>query len=546
MKENSQVKISPIKQLSMIWLIPLVTVLIGGWMIYDYISQKGPVVTLHLKNADGIEVGKTAIKSRNVKLGVITEITLSDDFQSIIATAQMTPEAERMLKSDARFWVVKPRIGKAGVSGLETLLSGAYIALEPGMTGKSQVGFEVLETPPIAPQSAQGLRLLLTKRTPGKLEAGDPVLYQGFTVGRIEAVEFSPQEKQATYQLFINSPFESLVRTSTKFWVNSGMKMNLTAKGFNLAIGSVESLLTGGISFGVPEGQVEGEKVTQPLSQFPLYDTQELAEQSVFNRYVEFVMMFDESVRGLNVGAPVEYRGVPIGYVTKVPLELEKVNGSFSQRRIPVLVRIEPARIFQDSHNLSLVEFTKMLKTEFAAGLRGQLKTGSLLTGALFIDTEVYPNSPIREYSDYEGYPIFPTKVAGVAELQKKFGQLIEKMNNLPLENTVNSINQTMYSSNKAFVAFEKTNQQLTAILAQPSTEQLPESVQQSLMELQKTLQGYGPESQTYHNLQSTIHQLNQTMSQLRPLIQQLNHKPNALLFGSSKTEDLSPVGGRK
>lgn len=542
----TQTKVSPIKQISIIWLIPVLTVFIGAWMIYDYVSHQGPEITLHLNSAEGIEAGKTEIKSRNVKIGTIKSISLSDDFQSIIAKAQMTPEAENMLRTDTRLWVVKPRIGKGGVSGLDTLLSGAYIALEPGTTDKVANTFDILETPPVASQNEKGLRLILTKRTAGKLEVGDPVLYEGFTVGRIEKVDFSPAEKLAHYQLFIKSPFDQLVRTQSKFWVNSGMKMNLNTKGFNLDIGSIETLLTGGVSFATTEGQDEGKLVTQSLSKFELYDNQEAAEQSAFNQYVEFVMLFDESIRGLNEGAPVEYRGVPIGYVAKVPLELERVGDHFSQRKIPVLVRIEPARMFQDYQSISKAELTKLFKGEFATGLRGTLKTGSLLTGALFIDTEVFPKHKLTQESAYSGYPVFPTKVAGVAEIQKKFGQIIEKVNSLPIENTINNMNRAMQSSDKAFSAFAQTNQELTTLLRQSSTQQLPDSLKQSLEELQRTLNGYSPDSQAYQDLQSTMSQLNQTLDQLTPLIKQLNQKPNSVVFGKSNQADPVPVGGQQ
>ena len=542
----AQTKVSPIRQISIIWLIPVLTVFIGMWMIYDYVSHQGPEITLHLNSAEGIEAGKTEIKSRNVKIGTIKSISLSDDFQSIIAKAQMTPEAEKMLRTDTRLWVVKPRIGKAGVSGLDTRLSGAYIALEPGTTDKVENTFDILEAPPVASQNEKGLRLILTKGTTGKLEVGDPVLYEGFTVGRIEKVNFSPTEKLAHYQLFIKSPFEQLVRTQSKFWVNSGMKMNLNTKGFNLDIGSIETLLTGGVSFATTEGQDEGTLVTQPLSKFELYDNQEAAEQSAFNQYVEFVMLFDESIRGLNEGAPVEYRGVPIGYVAKVPLELEKIDDHFTQRKIPVLVRIEPARIFQSNEAISDEDFIDMFKGEFASGLRGTLKTGNLLTGALFIDTEIFPKSKLDNQDMYLNYLVFPTKVAGVAQIQRQFGQLIEKINNLPLENTVSSINKAMTSSDKAFSEFDQTNQELTMLLRQSSTQQLPDSLKQSLEELQRTLNGYSPDSQAYQDLQSTMSQLNQTLYQLTPLIKQLNQKPNSMVFGKSNQPDPVPAGGKQ
>lgn len=140
MSDNKQEKaeVQDIKQISSIWLVPVIALGIGIWMIAQYMMSKGPEVTLFLKTAEGIEVGKTEVKALNVRVGVITDVSLNDDYSAIIATAQIDKDAARMLKEDTLFWVVKPRIGKEGVSGLETLLSGAYVQLQPGVAKKGK------------------------------------------------------------------------------------------------------------------------------------------------------------------------------------------------------------------------------------------------------------------------------------------------------------------------------------------------------------------------------------------------------------------------
>lgn len=198
MSDEPQVnaEITAQKQLSAIWIIPILALAMGLWMLFQYVNSTGPKITLILPTADGLEVGKTQIKALNVNVGVITEIKLSEDYDHIVATAQMSKDADRMLREDTLFWVVKPRIGREGISGLDTLLSGAYIQLQPGTASSAQDHFKVMDLPPIAPPDAKGLRLVLTNKEAGKLNVGDPVMYEGFTVGRVESAQFDVEAKR--------------------------------------------------------------------------------------------------------------------------------------------------------------------------------------------------------------------------------------------------------------------------------------------------------------------------------------------------------------
>ncbi|OAN11079.1 paraquat-inducible protein B [Photobacterium jeanii] len=538
----AQAEVQKMKQFSTIWLVPLVAVAIGIWMLVQFVGSKGPVVTLKLNTAEGIEVGKTEIKSLNVKVGVINSVKLSDDYSYIIATAQMNKDAARMLKEDTLFWVVKPRIGKEGISGLETLLSGAYLELQPGVKEKEKLDFTVLETPPVAPPDAKGLRLVLTHREAGKLSVTDPVLYEGFTVGRVEKVSFDPETRKANYQLFIFQPYDSLIRKHTKFWLTSGVDLQMSAEGFNLKIGSVESLITGGVSFRVPKGAEPGEQVTTQLKKFKLYNNLKQVRERVFDQYLEYVMMFDESVRGLNSGAPVEYRGIRIGTVKKVPMELPSKEQGFSTKQIPVLVRIELGRIYNNVGEADLLALKRSLDKEFNQGLRASLKTGSFLTGALFIDTEVYEKADNYDVKRYKDYDIFPTQAGGFAEIQKQVTTLLDKFNNLPLEQTLGSLNNSLVASQQTMRSAQKVADSLNKLLSQKDTQAIPADVRKSLQEIQTTLNGFGPDAAPYQNLEQALARFENVMAELEPVLRQLNEKPNSLIFSGESTRDPIPA----
>lgn len=533
-----------IKQVSTVWLVPVIALAIGFWMLFQYINSKGPEVTLKLQTAEGIEIGKTEIKSLNVKIGVISDIKLSDDYSYIIAKATMNKDAERMLKQDTRFWVVKPRIGKEGISGLDTLLSGAYIELQPGIKEQKKYNFTVLETPPVAPADSKGLRLLLTHREAGKLSVGDPVMYEGFTVGRVEKVSFVTETKEANYQLFIFQPYDSLVHENSRFWLGSSIDLQMSAQGFNLQIGSLESLLSGGVNFRVPEGSEEGSLVTTQMRSFKLYNNLKQMHERSFTQYFEYVMMFDESIRGLVAGAPVEYRGIRIGTVKKVPLRMLTKDEKWSNKQIPVLIRIELGRIHDHVSYDSLEEMQQSLTKEFKLGLRATLKTGNLLTGALFIDTMFYPDEKMPNLTQYDGYQVFPTRAGGFAEIQKQVTSLLHKFNKLPIEDTLMALNDSLGASQKTLRAAEKVANELNKLLAQKDTQEIPSELRNSLQQIQTTLKGFGPEAAPYRNFEGALSRFEKVMSELQPLLRQLNDKPNSLIFLGEKAKDPIPAGG--
>jgi paraquat-inducible protein B len=300
----------------------------------------------------------------------VTEVKLSEDYDHILVKASIDKDAERMLREDTLFWVVKPRIGKEGISGLDTILSGSYIEMQPGNAQVEKLEFTVLDVPPVAPAGAEGLRIVLTHPKAGLLTVGDPVIYHGVTAGRVEKISFDVKQEKALYQLFIFQPYDELIRSATRFWINSGVDLQLNAEGVKVRFDSLESLLGGGVSFGIPEGESSGELVSKQLTQFRLFNDQQEVKEGLYDQHIEYVMIFEESLRGLNPGAPVEFRGLRIGSVEKIPLFRLDLNDGFKSTALPVLIRIEPKRIFEEGESISNDELREELISEFKLGLR--------------------------------------------------------------------------------------------------------------------------------------------------------------------------------
>ncbi|WP_027350341.1 intermembrane transport protein PqiB [Halotalea alkalilenta] len=529
--------------ISPVWFVPLLAALIGLWMLIHTLSQRGPEVTLTIQNADGIEAG-TRIRARSVEVGQVESVELSDDASHAVMKARMTPDAARLLGDDAQFWVVKPRIGRDGISGLGTVLSGAYIELQPDTSGEGDKDeFQVLDQPPVAPSDAAGLRIRLDSKNGNALSVGDPVVFQGYTVGRVEASNFDAEQRVVHYDLYIFSNYTSLVTANTHFWVTSGVNFDITSEGVNLNVGSLETLISGGVTFDVAEGVDPGEPVEDGAA-FDLFSNEEQASLGSYNQYLEYVLLLDDSIRGLSAGAPVEYRGVRVGTVEALPWRINRLaDNHLSGFRIPVLIRIEPQRLqpvvtAEDLERTRGV-FARMINN----GMRASLATANLVTGALYIDLDFVGSADdgSTQVANFEGKPVFPSTQSGFGQVTGKVSALLDKVNQLDIENTITNLNATLGSSNALVQQLNTTTEGLNQLLNDPAMRSLPSDVQSSLQAIEHTLQGFDPQAPAYRDLRATIQQLDQLLRSLQPAARTISDKPNSLIFNRGQIDDPQP-----
>ncbi|MBD3894431.1 intermembrane transport protein PqiB [Halomonas sp. ML-15] len=541
-KRRRQRRISPI------WIVPIVALLIGLWLAYDNYLQRGTQITLMMDNAEGIEAGSTLIKTRNVEIGRVERVGLSDDLRSTEIIARISPDAERMLVDDSRFWVVKPRIGREGISGLGTVLSGAYIQLQPGSSASPRREFDVLDQPPVAAQDAEGIRINLLSQLGNSLRLGDPVTYQGYTVGRVEATEFDAENRQMRQRLFIESPYDVLVTESTRFWSASGIDLRLDSEGVRVNVESFEALLGGGVTFGVPEDVPLGPMV-EPDTTFNLYPDEDSAQQGSFNRYLEYVLLIDDTVRGLSRGAPVEFRGVRIGTVASVPWNFSATQPEGREGfAIPVLVRIEPQRLANDDDdaNFDLNEWEERFERLFDIGLRASLKAGNLLTGAMFVDLNFQRDLEGEYIAEvFEERRVFPTTSGGFAQIEAQVGNLLDKLNNLEIEPILSGLDRNLAQSEAMLEEVRELTGTFQAIADDPATREMPDNLNRSLIELRETLSGLSPESDAYRELTGAMQRLERLMRDLQPAARTISEQPSALIFDRRSGDDPEPRAPR-
>ncbi len=537
---HGHAKVDQIKLWSPVWIVPIVTLLIGGWILFHHFSHLGPQVTLITENAEGIEAGKTTIKSRSVDVGVVEKAELTDDLHHVEITARLNSGMEKLLHGDSVFWVVKPQIGREGVTGLNTLLSGAYIELQLGTKAEPKEHYELLNAPPLAPPDAKGIRITLDSKKSGQLNAGDPVLFRGYRVGTVETSNFDTDKRMMTYQLFIAVPYDRLVTTNVRFWKDSGIAVDMSASGMRVEMGSLTTLFSGGVSFDVPDGWELGEAATNNTD-YHLFDDQRSIQDSLYTNHVDFLMYFTDSIRDLQAGAPVEFRGIRLGTVAEVPLMTEGVNQELNNDyRVPVLIRIEPDRFVKrlgQDFNLE-----QHLRDGKKRGLRASLKTGNLLSGSLYVDLDFYDNVPPYKGPDkVAGYEIIPTTSGGLSQIQQKLVAALDKINALPLNGVVAEATGTLKESQRTLRELQGTLKNLNQITASRAMKTLPEDMQQTLRELNRSMKGLQPGSPAYNKLVGDMQRLDQVLRELQPVLKTLNTKSNALVFEAKPGQDPQP-----
>ena len=533
---------------SVVWLIPILTAVIGAWLIFHTLTDRGPLVTITFRTADGIEVQKTRIKYKSLDIGVVETVSFSTDFSRVEVRARLNKEAAHFLRRDTRFWVVRPSLSVRGISGLGTLLSGAYIEIEPGQ-GAAQTLFAGLETPPVMNAEESGKRITLLSRRLGSIDRGSLLYYQGVVAGEVLGYEMANDYRNVLIHAFVRAPFERQVRSNTHFWNASGIDLSMGPDGMRVKTESVQALLFGGIAFDTPGPPDAGAEDISGLV-FTLHEDFKAIQDQSYVSKLRFVLFFEDSVRGLNIGAPVEFKGIKVGSVIDVRLEHDEKNATF---RIPVLIELEPERIMERGALMKrapLEAFQALVKR----GLRARLQTGSLITGQLYVDLDMHPKAGLRLIASGRSEPELPTIQGNVEQMTVTMRGVLEKLDKVDFASIGKELEGTLKGAN-AFANGKEIDGSLTDLSAslvsmrsilkkvdaraEPLTENLDKALVAARGVLEKSqstmtlVDGVlDPESPSHDALMRLTRELSTTARSIRTLVDMLERNPQSLILG--------------
>lgn len=520
--------------ISLVWIVPIVALLVGGWLVFKAMSEKGPVVTITFSTAEGLEAGKTKIKFKDVVVGQVEDIRLGDDLKHVLVTAELAKDYERYLNDTTRFWVARAQIRGGTASGLSTLLSGAYIGVDPAIGGKPTTHFAGLEVPPVITSGLPGRHFWVKSRRLGSLNVGVPVYYRQIQVGQVVSYGFAPDGQSIDVQIFIEAPHDTKVTENTRFWNASGLDVTISAEGLKIDTESLITMISGGLAFDVPAGAVAG-KAAEENAVFQLYPNQESIQEKSYVLRRSWLVYFDQSVRGLSLGAPVEIYGIKIGEVTDIDLVYDE---NLKELRVPVVLSIEPERIANVLKAVSTLQGDQAepLLRWFVEdrNLRAQLKTGNLLTGQLLVDLGFFPEEEKARLSYENGLPVIPSMGGSIEQIQESISRITRNLEKVPFEKIGKNLDQLLKESTvtvRDAGAFARRLNGETAPMLQSSLGAL----QTTLEEVQRTI---GKDSPLNYNLKKTLEELNLTLRSLRELTTAIENQPQSLLFGKGEKKD--------
>ena len=530
---------------STIWLVPVVALVIGLWMTYSHYAGQGPIIEITFHSGEGIQAGTTKVRRKNVEIGQVLVLRLSEDAEKVVLSVRIYDHAKQLLREDSQFWVVRPRIGSGGISGLSTLLSGAYIELSPGSGESLADSFEGLETPPVTPLGTPGLHVTLDSAGTQPLREGDPILFHGNEVGRIEFVYFNNLKRRTYYNAFIAAPYDALVTENTRFWFNSGLSVELSADGIRFEMASLPAVLAGGVAFDVPEGLPLGEQITE-RAYFTIFSRESASRESEYENALSFVILFEDSIRGLRPGAPVEYRGVKVGEVVRTDIDYLEIENLLEPRsKIPVLIDLIPARLgFADDYSV-LEEVANRIDELIDDGLTAGLAIGNLLTGQKYIELQ-YHGDGFGESQTFAGYTVIPAIDGQLDQLLSNASSVMMTINKLPLDQLVDSAHVALDEIAATLAEFRKSASALDSILADPASHELIGTLNATLTSFQQLAVDFSEGSATNIELQKSLQSLARALNELEPVLRNLRRRPNSLIFGGSEDRDLEPKGERE
>jgi paraquat-inducible protein B len=527
-------------RVSAIWIIPILAALVAVGTAVQRLLTEGPTVSIIFKSAEGIEAGKTFIKYKDVNIGQVTAVQLTEDYSQVEVTAKISRRAAGLMVEDAMFWIVKPRITLSGVSGLNTLLSGNYIGFVGGKSNKPQRRFVGLDVPPIVADQP-GRQFVLKAKELGWLGIGSPVYYRRLQVGKVAAYDFAPDGRAVDVTVFVNAPYDRFVTTETRFWNASGLDISTTASGVDVRMESLVALIVGGLAFDTPPDVLQTDAAPEKAV-FTLFSNENAAMKAPDASMRRYVLFFNEPVGGLATGAPVTFLGLRAGEVTRVGLALDRTTAHVRPR---VVITFNPERLIEDASGTALEHdeqqrYALLRRLVEERGLRAQLRTGSLLTGQVFVAFNYVPNASKAKIDLSQPMPELPVVASGRVDIEAKVSSILAKLDKVPVQAIASSLKKDLEALDEML---NETRTLVSNVDAQlvPQLKKDLEAMQRTLAAAERVIENadarlLGPDALAQQELRDALQEFARAARSVRVLTDYLERHPESLLRGKRDT----------
>ncbi|MBA3396525.1 MAG: MCE family protein [Deltaproteobacteria bacterium] len=514
----------------------------GALAVRTYL-RIGPTIYITFESAEGIEAGKSEVRWKNVPVGKVTAVDISDDHTRIIASVELKHGTGVAVRG-SQFWVERPRIGVGGVSGLGTLISGAFIQVDVGNSKEKQDKFLGLEKPPGVTQHQQGRRFRLTASDGGSLATQSPVYLRRQPVGTITGIELAPDGKSVEIDLFVYAPYERLVTENAVFWNASGMDVTLDATGLRVNTQSLATVIAGGVAFGVRDPEASSKPAAENAT-FKLFEDRSHALASPDQGGLPLAMRFHQPIRGLGkgVGVNIEFEGLHIGDVFAVRPGYDTATQSFF---FDVDAKVFPQRL--GAAYVSLTEEgaksgktgPQMLQALVARGLRAQLRSANIVTGSFYIALTWFPAERRKAGlpPEQDGVWVVPTVRGGTEQIQDTVASILAKVDKIPFEAIGGDVQNASRAAATLLGHLDRDVVPQTQALFVNAAGAM-EALREALTSLRDNVAA--PDSAIQQATRGTLEQLERAAFSLRGLAEYIKHHPESLLRGRAPGRQPKP-----
>ena len=532
-----------------IWLVPVIAGLISLYLAIEYLADRGPLITLTFNTASGITAQQTDVKHKDVSLGTVENVHLSADMKRVIVHVRMKREGAAIMTDHARFWVVRPRLSTGNISGLETLVSGAFIEVDPGAPGgTSKSDFIGLEDPPGVRSDEPGSTFLLRAPRIGSIGPGAPVFYRDITVGEVLSYDFGDGLGPVTIHLFVQAPFDKFVHDGTHFFNASGLSVSIGAEGVHVEMESLQALLSGGIAFETPK-YIASEPRSAADHVFPLFTSKAEADSAGFANTVPFVTYFTSSVGGLARGSSVEVFGLRVGTVTDVHLVMDPKTSALRAR---VAFNLQPERVFSEEDLRGAPDPRAITDQLVRQGMRAVLESSNFITGQKDISLQYIPNAGPGVLGQEGPAMLLPSQSGGIDGITTSLADITAKLDRIPFEDIGQNLSNLLKSANRTIsgpdvqnalhhlsdtladvqVLVRHADRGMSPVLAR--LPQISDDLQHAIHHADTLLGegGYGGNSDFSRNMSRLLDQVNEAARSIRLLADFLDRHPEALIRG--------------
>lgn len=527
--------VQQIRTISPVWIVPLVALAIAVWLAVQARLEKGAVIQITFTEASDVIAGQTLIKLKDVQVGMVQSVRLSSDLKTVVLKVEIDRSVSEHLSENTRFWVVTPRISATGVSNLGTLISGVYIVMDPGEKGGHTSKFIGLDESPAFVSGQPGTQYVFRAQELGSLDIGSPIYFREIRVGEVTSYQLSPNSDYVDISFFIHAPHDALVRTRSRFWNVSGFGINIGADGIKAKMTSLASLVSGGVAF---DNAISHEKstVADSMHRFYLHPDRESVLEGQFDIEYFYVLKFSSTVRGLTVGAPVEFRGIKIGEVVNIELtSAENIDNT-----LHVYIAMEPQRL-EPGTTPTREEVDKKIDKMIAQGLRAQMKTGSLITGSRYIELAFFEDQASATLIHGENVSEIPTADDSIELITKQLSDVLDNVSKIPFDDIGKDLASSMSSLSVILgtLAEQNTAQKMDGAVENlgKTLASANDALSQVAITMKSIDQAIAPDSEFKYELTEMLKSVGDAAEAMGLLMNELNRHPNALISGAKKDE---------